>query len=207
LIGATLGQGFLLGRPGPLPPAVTPRTIQWPRRNSLPASAPTPFDTVTPRVAPVTVSKEAMYRLSRAIEDRAAAVSEPGVLLANFQHRDRFTPEIARRYAALATQAILIGVFAQDMPADPAPQVAGYPLRRDDPVTAEWSVILITSTRAEGIFARTAREPDSYRVAICDDRELVLAAARSLIQRMQVRHPKLRATAAADAWSAGDPAQ
>jgi EAL domain-containing protein (putative c-di-GMP-specific phosphodiesterase class I)/DICT domain-containing protein len=206
-IGATLGQGFLLGRPAPLPHAVTPHTIQWPRRSSLPTSAPTPFDTVSVRVACVTLGKEVMYRLSRAIEDRAAALPEPGILLANFQHRDWFTPEIARRYAALATQSTLVGIFAQDMPADPAPQVAGYPLRPDDPVTAEWSVILITSTRAEGIFARTAGERDSYRVAICDNRELVLAAARSLIQRMQVRHLKLRDTASADAWSAGDPAQ
>jgi EAL domain-containing protein (putative c-di-GMP-specific phosphodiesterase class I)/DICT domain-containing protein len=205
-IGATLGQGFLLGRPAPLPHAVTPHIIQWPRRSSLPTSAPTPFDTVTVRVPCVTLGKEAIYQLSRAIEDRAAALPEPGILLANFQHRDRFTPEIARRYAALATQSTLVGIFAQDMPADPAPQVAGYPLRPDDPVAAEWSVILVTSTRAEGMFARTTGERDSYRVAVCDNRELVLAAARSLIQRMQVRHLKLRDTPA-DARSAGDPAQ
>ena len=134
------------------------------------------------------VSKGVMNQLSQAIEDRAAALSEPRILLANFQHRDRFTPAIASRYAALATHATLVGVFAQDMPADPAPQVSGYPLRPDDPVIAEWSVILITSTRANGIFARTISEPESYQVAICDDREVVLAAARSLIERMQVRH-------------------
>jgi EAL domain-containing protein (putative c-di-GMP-specific phosphodiesterase class I) len=187
-IGATLGQGFLLGRPVPLPQAVTPHAIAWPRRSSLPTTAPTPFDTAAAHVRPVTVSKGAMNQLSQAIEDGAAALSEPRILLANFQHRDRFTPDIARRYAALATDANLVGVFAQDMPADPAPQVRGYPLRPDDPVIAEWSVILITSTRADGLFARTNREPDSYQVAICDDREVVLAAARSLIERMQVRH-------------------
>jgi EAL domain-containing protein (putative c-di-GMP-specific phosphodiesterase class I) len=188
-IGATLGQGFLLGRPAPLPRAVTPHAMQWPRRSSLLTSAPTPFGTATAQVTPVTVSRAEMYQLSRAIEDRAAATSEPRILLANFQHRDRFTPAIARRYAALATQATLVGIFAQDMPADPAPQVSGYPLRPDDPVAAEWSVILITSTRADGIFARSTRERDSYQVARCDNRELVLAAARSLIERMRVHDP------------------
>ena len=187
-IGATLGQGFLLGRPAPLPHRVTPSAIQWPRRSSLPATGPTPFDTAAGQVRPVTVSKGVMNQLSHAIEDRAAALSEPGILLANFQRRDRFTPGIARRYAALAAHATLVGVFAQDMPADPAPKVSGYPLRPDDPVIAEWSVILITSAGADGIFARTIREPDAYQVAICDDREIVLAAARSLIERMQVRH-------------------
>jgi EAL domain-containing protein (putative c-di-GMP-specific phosphodiesterase class I) len=187
-IGATLGQGFLLGRPAPLPHAVTPPAIQWPRRSSLPTTGPTPFDTAAAQVTPVTVSRKVMNKLSQAIEDRAAATSEPRILLANFQHRDRFTPAVARRYAALATQANLVGVFAQDMPADPAPQVNGYPLRPDDPVTAEWSVILITSTSADGIFAHATREPDSYQVAICDNRELVLTAARSLIERMQVNH-------------------
>jgi EAL domain-containing protein (putative c-di-GMP-specific phosphodiesterase class I) len=186
-IGATLGQGFLLGRPAPLPHAVTPRVMEWPRRSCLPASAPTPFETAAAHVTPVTVSKEAMYRLSQAIEERAGATSEPRILLANFQHRNRFTPAIAGRYAALATQATLVGVFAQDMPADPAPKVSGYPLQPDDPVTAEWTVILITSTRADGIFAHASHEPDRYQVAICENREVVLAAARSLIERMRVR--------------------
>jgi EAL domain-containing protein (putative c-di-GMP-specific phosphodiesterase class I) len=185
-IGATLGQGFLFGRPAPLPRAVTPRAMEWPRRTSLPTSEPTPFDIATAHVTPVTVSRAAMYRLSRAIEERAAATSEPRILLANFQHRDHFTPGIARRYADLATDVTLVGIFARDMPTDPAPEVRGYPLRPDDPVTAEWSVILITGTRADAVFAHTTLEGDSYQVAVCDNRELVLAAARSLIERMQV---------------------
>jgi EAL domain-containing protein (putative c-di-GMP-specific phosphodiesterase class I) len=186
-IGATLGQGFLLGRPAPLPRAVTLGAMQWPRRRTLPTSAPTPFDTAAAHVTPVTISREEMNRLSHAIEDRAAATSEPRILLANFQHRDRFTSANARRYAALATRATLVGIFAQDIPANPAPQVSGYSLRPDDPLTAEWTVIFITSTSADGIFAHATREPDQYQVAICHDRELVLAAARSLIERMQVQ--------------------
>jgi hypothetical protein len=120
---------------------------------------------------------------------RAAGTSEPRIVLANFQQRERLTPAVARRYAALAADATLVGIFARDLPTDPAPRVSGYPVRPDDPATAEWAVILITGTRADGIFARTAHERDSYQVAICDNRELVLAAARSLIERMQVHDP------------------
>jgi EAL domain-containing protein (putative c-di-GMP-specific phosphodiesterase class I) len=185
-VGATLGQGFLLGRPAPLPRAVTLHAMEWPRRTSPPTSAPTPFDTAVAYVTPATVSREVMKRLSRAIEERAAATSEPTILLANFQHRDRFTPAVARRYATLATRATLVGIFGQGMPAVPAPRVGGHPLRPDDPVTAEWSVILITSTGAEGLFAHTTQDGTGYQAAICDDRELILAAARSLIERMQV---------------------
>ena len=75
----------------------------------------------------MTVSKGVMNRLSRAIEDRAAATSEPRILLANFQHRDRFTPAIARRYAALADHATLVGVFAPGHAGRPAPQVKRLP--------------------------------------------------------------------------------
>ena len=186
-VGATLGQGFLLGRPAPLPRTVTLHAMEWPRRApTLPTSAPTPFDTAVAHVTPATVSREVMRRLSRAVEDRAAAVSEPAILLANFQHRDRFSPATARRYATLATHATLVGVFGQDMPAVPAPRVGGYPLPPDDPVTAEWSVILITSTGADALFAHTIQDGTGYQVAISDDRELILAAARSLIERMQV---------------------
>jgi EAL domain-containing protein (putative c-di-GMP-specific phosphodiesterase class I) len=185
-VGATLGQGFLLGRPAPLPRAVTRHAMEWPRRTSPPTSAPTPFDTAIAHVTPATVSREVMERLSRAIEDRAAATSEPTILLANFQHRDRFGSATARRYATLATRATLVGVFGQDMPAVPAPRVGGYRLRPDDPVTAEWSIILITSTGADGLFAHTTRDGTGYQAAIIDDREVVLAAARSLIERMEV---------------------
>jgi len=185
-VGATLGQGFLLGRPAPLPRTVTLHAMEWPRRTSLPTSAPTPFDTAVAHVTPATVSREVMKRLSRAVEERAAATSEPTILLANFQHRDRFSAATARRYATLATHATLVGVFGQDMPAVPAPRVGGYPLPPDDPVTAEWSVILITSTGADGLFAHTTQDGTGYQVAISDDRELILAAARSLFERMQI---------------------
>jgi EAL domain-containing protein (putative c-di-GMP-specific phosphodiesterase class I) len=185
-VGATLGQGFLLGRPAPLPRAVTLHAMEWPRRTGPPTSAPTPFDTAVAHVTPATVSREAMERLSRAIEDRAAATSEPTILLANFQHRDRFDSATARRYATLAAHATLVGVFGQGMPSVPAPRVAGYPLRPDDPVTAEWSVILITSSGADGLFAHTTQDGAGYQAAVSDDRELILAAARSLIERMQV---------------------
>jgi EAL domain-containing protein (putative c-di-GMP-specific phosphodiesterase class I) len=188
-VGATLGQGFLLGRPAPLPRDVTLHAVEWPRRTSPPTSAPTPFDTAVAHVTPAPVSREVMKRLSRAIEDRAAATSEPTILLANFQHRDRFSPATARRYATLATHATLVGVFGQDMPAVPAPGVAGYPLRPDDPVTAEWSVILITGSGADGLFAHTTQDGAGYQAAVSDDRELILAAAASLIERMQVVDP------------------
>ena len=68
----------------------------------------------------------------------------------------------------------------------PAPRVGGYPLPPDDPVTAEWSVILITSTGADGLFAHTTQDGTGYQVAISDDRELILAAARSLFERMEI---------------------
>ena len=96
-----------------------------------------------------------------------------------------YTPALRARNRKCGDYAEwLAGIFAQDMPV--RPQVSGYPLRPDDPVTADWGVILITSTRADGVFAHATRERDSFQVAICDNRELVLAAARSLIERMQV---------------------
>jgi DICT domain-containing protein len=75
------------------------------------------------------------------------------------------------------------------METDPVPGVRGYALAPDDPVAAEWIVIVIGSRYTEGLFARPSRSehPRTFDVIVSDDRDLVLTAARQLIQRMTPR--------------------
>ena len=193
-MGATMGQGWRYGRPRPL-------ADHWPRkrRPALPllptemASRATPYEVVTKERPPRIATKQLLESLSRHLEYRAADPSEPGVLVACFQEAHRFSRLTRRRYAKVAAAAVMVAVLGRDMPTEPAPQVRGTPLDPDDPLADEWAVIVVGAHFAAALVARhpptDAIEPDesAYEFAITYDRDLVIAAAQSLVQRIESR--------------------
>ncbi len=197
-IGATLGQGWYLGRPGPLPTRVRTADIFFPQRRSMYATGATPFDTVLTRGRPTRVSIHTMLALSRTMEDRGLHASEPIILLATFQQAHRFNAATRRRYGDLAANTVLTVVFGTDMDPDPAPNVRGYALAPDDPLITDWTVITIGSSLTRGVFARESatERPRTFDVIVSDDRDLVLAAARQLIDRITPRSPRGTSTQA-----------
>lgn len=79
------------------------------------------------------------------------------------------------------------------MPTDPAPRVRGTPLDPDDPLADEWVVIVVGAHFAAALVARrvaddpTAPDNSVYEFAITYERSLVIAAAQSLMQRIESR--------------------
>ncbi len=197
-IGATLGQGWLLGRPGPLPHDVEPQPLALPRIPVRPATGATPYDVAIEWARPSRVSRRTILELSHALEDRRVQAAEPTVLLGTFQHIGHFDEATRRRYADLATRTDLTACFAQGMPETPAPNVHGCAIEADDPLIGDWTVIVIGSNFAEGLFAREvdAAGGRTFDVIASVDRDLVLAAARPLLERMKPasrrRHQALR---------------
>ena len=131
--------------------------------------------------------------LSRHLEYRAADPSEPGVLVACFQEAHRFDRLTRLRYATVAAAAVMVAALGRDMPMEPAPHVRGTPLDPSDPLADEWAVIVVGAHFAAALVARhpptDAVEPDEsvYEFAITYDRDLVIAAAQSLVQRIESR--------------------
>lgn len=188
-IGATLGQGWLLGRPTIHPVHPTSGVEVFPHRATAAATADTPFTTVASRHHAGRVSRETMGLLSRQLEDRAVYAAEPTLLLTSFQDDRRFDAATRHRYARLSPFTVVAGAFGVDMPASPASGVRGFSLDADDPLTAEWTVIVIGARIAEGLFARQLSTPDNaFEVITADDRDLVLSAARPLLDRMTSDH-------------------
>jgi len=193
-MGATMGQGWRYGRPQPL-------ADHWPRKRSpvlplLPAESmtrATPYEVVTKERPARIAAKQLLESLSRYLEYRAADPSEPGVLVACFQEARRFTRLTRLRYAKVAANAVMVAVLGRDMPAEPAPRVRGTALDPDDPLAEEWVVIVVGTHFGVALVARhppTGRgEPDdsAYEFAITYDRGLVIAAAQSLVQRVESR--------------------
>ena len=187
-LGATLGQGWLWGRPGPLP-SRTGRP--WTRRQVArrePAGR-TPFEVIAAERPTASATKSLVLPMSHHMENRALRIGEGAVVLAAFQDAKHFTPHTVRRYEMLARGASLVAALGVELGEDPVPGVRGAHIEPDDPLAGEWSVIVIGPHFAGALVAQdlgdTGRERDRrFIFATAYDRGLVIAAARTLLARI-----------------------
>ena len=190
-MGAHLGQGWHLGRPGPLevPAAPPARAIEL-------AVVPDPGAEVSPYEIVRQVrevrrgDKSLMFAISLQLEQQASAIGEAALILSAFQHAEHFTPLTAERYAVLAADAAFVAALGVGMPAEPARGVRGAALRDDDPLKAEWSVVVLGPHFAAALVAMDLGHDEEGRelgfdFAITYDRRLVIDAAAALMRRME----------------------
>ncbi|WP_207841754.1 sensor domain-containing phosphodiesterase [Williamsia soli] len=189
-IGATLGQGWLLGRPAELPPTRWP-PVPATRRVHLsgdplriPAKPSDLLDTAQPRVA----TRPVLVRYSRYFEVQALASGEPLTILASFQRSEHFSGADEQRYGDLAASNSLVAVVAVDMPSEPSPGVRGTAIPDDHPLAREWTVIVLGRHFFAALIAYDLGDDGEpgreFSYAITHDRSTVVAAARALLQHM-----------------------
>jgi EAL domain-containing protein (putative c-di-GMP-specific phosphodiesterase class I) len=190
-MGATLGQGWLLGRPGPLssrptaagpaPPVIHEETT---------ADAVTPFQAVAPGRDVRRSDKALLLAMSLNLEREAARVGPGAIVLSAFQEAARFTPKTLRRYEDLAATSSFVVALGVGMPARPAPGVRGARLDPDDPLSGEWSVVVLGPHFAGALVAVDLGDdgPEMSRrfdYALTYDRPAVVEAARTLARRVE----------------------
>jgi EAL domain-containing protein (putative c-di-GMP-specific phosphodiesterase class I) len=162
--GATLGQGYLLGAPGPLPDPLPPpgRPVRLAGAGGAP-DGPVPYERVTnwrrPQRGPLALAEQAAALLSA----QAAALGATGLLLAS-------PPPAAgsdrdARYGALERRLGLVGVID------------------DDPALAStWTEVALGPGFGACFVAREAE--GEWRFAVSYDREIVVECALLLMARM-----------------------
>jgi EAL domain-containing protein (putative c-di-GMP-specific phosphodiesterase class I) len=201
-MGATVGQGWHYGRPGPLPaaepadPAHAPALPlltgpYWPGRRGR-----TPFEIVSARRPATLTTKGDLMPLSRHLEALAGDGPQPPVLLACFQESRHFTPRTARRFARIAQYSPLVAALGVGLPDEPVCGVRGATLQHDDPLRGEWNVLIVGPHQAAGLVARDIGDagPEASRrfeFAVTHDRDLVVEAARSLLHWLAPVRPDL----------------
>jgi EAL domain-containing protein (putative c-di-GMP-specific phosphodiesterase class I) len=111
-LGARFGQGWLFGRPGPLPEGIagSPTRVPISGRQLHPA-APSPFTVIAAQRSTIVGDKPLLLSFSRQLEARAVGLGREVVVLATFQDRRFFTQLSAQRYRELAQRAVLVGAF------------------------------------------------------------------------------------------------
>ncbi|CAN5428816.1 hypothetical protein BH20CHL6_BH20CHL6_20630 [soil metagenome] len=189
-VGATLGQGWLFGRPGPLPDVFQPPEHPLDPRPALQQiPRATPAELAFRARRPRRAAKRHLLAISRHLEGWATEGRDPAVVLATFQEASRFTPSTQRRYAALARGNALVAAMGTGMSDAPAVGVRGQSFDADDSLRGEWNVIVVAPHMAGALIARDVGDdgPDDERrfdLVVTYDRELVLTAARVLMARI-----------------------
>ncbi len=187
-LGATLGQGWLWGRPGPLAPSAS---YTWSRRSLRQRSGAgrTPFEVISAGRQTEAATKELLLPMSHLLENRALRIGEGSVILSAFQSAEHFTPATARRYETLARSASLCAALGVGLGEEPIPGVRGASLAEGDPLAGEWSVLVIGPHFAGALVAQDLGDQGldrqrRFSFTTSYDRGLVIAAARTLVERI-----------------------
>ena len=190
-LGATLGQGYLFGRPGPLQPQT--QTAPWspPSRLRRAGAVARPFDVVCASPGVRTARKPTLVAISRHLEEQALRAADSTMVLTTVQHHRYFDRQIRDRYLGLAEISPLVAVFGQGVPADVAPGLRGVCLEPDDPLCDEWTVLTLGPHTAAALIAREQHGPRGtgesgrrFDFVVTHDRAIITAAARALLNRV-----------------------
>lgn len=193
-LGATLGQGWLFGRPAAQPGALAAADVHELR---LPSPAGTSgADAVSPFAClPVGTdlrrsSKRLLVELSKQLEREAMRVGETCVTAATFQHARHFTVATEQRYRDLAERVGFVCAVGEGLSEEPVAGVRGATLSPQDPLLGEWDVTVIGPHFAAALLARDLGDdgPDmdrTFEYALTYDRDVVAAATHSLLSRVR----------------------
>lgn len=189
-MGASLGQGWLLGRPTALPDPLPDFTGTVLSVNGNGGIAPklSPFALGAAHREPRLSRKALLVEISKHMEAQAINAGESTVVLATFQNAAFFTPATIRRYERLAQRAAFVGAFGENMPAVPMPGIRGCVLDPDDPLIGEWDIAVVGPHYAAALVARDLGDtgPESERrfeFVLSHDRRLAIQIALALIAR------------------------
>lgn len=194
VLGASLGQGWQLGRPRRLEANDDWRgDHRWPGAlRSSDDIAVTPWSLVegSPRMRRST--KSALMPLSRHLEQRALESCD-NILLGAFQHQRFFTPYTGVRYAELVARCEFVAVVAAGLEVPSIPDLRTADIHPDHPLRREWTVVVLGPHVAAALIAREAAAPEGddrarpFDYVLTHDRDVVVAAARSLAQHVIAR--------------------
>jgi EAL domain-containing protein (putative c-di-GMP-specific phosphodiesterase class I) len=187
-LGATLGQGWMFGRPEPLGITTTPVAGMVLAKPVMPIAV-TPFSLIESHPGLRIGRKALLLDLSLHIESQGLHLRPSPVVLSAFQTSSRFTPRTMQRYERLAARCPLVAALGRDIRATSPNGVHCVPLSASDPLLGEWTVTTIGSHYAAALIARDLGDdgPDldrRYEFLVTHDRDVVLAAARSLMSRI-----------------------
>jgi EAL domain-containing protein (putative c-di-GMP-specific phosphodiesterase class I) len=189
--GATLGQGWLYGRPGPLPNPLPEATKQVQLVGRKLGARQARVSRIVGTMQSIrTGTKPILHSMSRHLETQARTLGETAVLLAIFEDAQFFTGATRARYEQLAHEIAFVGVIGPGMTPAPAEGVRGANIDANDELFDEWGIAVISPHFAGAFVARPAGDrslPDAQRqfqFALTYNREYVVETARNMMSKI-----------------------
>lgn len=181
--GATLGQGYLLGTPGPLPePLPEPgRGLKLPGGVGDPFGA-TPWDRVTNWRRPSAGSRRLAAEAVRVIVDHAAGLGSTAMVLASLADESD-GPDSVARYGWLPERVAFVGVLNAGHSFDGTGVRRGV-LAPDDSLRGTGTLVALAPDFAACFVVRRTGV-DEWSFAVTYDRETVIECALPLMARME----------------------
>ncbi|MET0763844.1 MAG: diguanylate cyclase [Blastococcus sp.] len=192
-LGATLGQGWYFGRPGPgAVPGLPTGTLTFPGGAAHAPTDASPFACLPDTVPLRRSAKSLLIELSKQLEREAMRLGDTCVVAATFQEARHFTPSTIQRYRDLVERTGFVCALGEDLAVEPLPGVRGATLSPEDPVRGEWDVVVLSPHFSAALLARDLGDegPDlerSFEYALTYDRDTVIRAAHALLTRVAPR--------------------
>lgn len=192
VLGATLAQGWYWSRGEREMRGTTSRPERFAARPIGPSLLTTPYEVLQNARRMHRAPKRLLVPMSQSLEIMAMSEQIPPLLLSVFEHAQFFTPATTRRYAKLGGRLPFVCALGVDMPAEPGPGIHGAALSEQDPLAAEWTVVVLGAHQAAALVARDlgddGRDGDrEFEFVVTYDRTLVTAAAHALVGRLTPR--------------------
>jgi EAL domain-containing protein (putative c-di-GMP-specific phosphodiesterase class I) len=188
--GASLGQGYLLGEPAPLPAQLPSpgRGLRLTSSGGVPENV-VPYQRVTNWRRPSLGSDALAERAAALLSAQASELGSTGLLLAAVPDDDLLPAAQLERYARLVGEIGFVGVLGGGA-ADHAEGLRGGPLPADDPLRGTWTEVALGPGFGACFVARR-NDDGTWRFATSYDHETVVECAVVLMARM----PSLAAVA------------
>ncbi|MFL5842499.1 MAG: EAL domain-containing protein [Thermoleophilaceae bacterium] len=207
-LGATLGQGFLFGRPTPEPRVTEVTDIPLPIYTSaLPDSWRAPFELASARRPVRRGTGPLLAAISRELERQAATTKRSSLLISSFPDAERWISHRDEIYEQGAADLAYAAVLAHGIPPEPVPGVTGINIYEDDPLSGTWNTIVISAHFASMLAAQAHSgadaEAEEFDFIFTYDRELIVECAQALMMRVGRQEASPRGAERRDP-SAGD---
>jgi EAL domain-containing protein (putative c-di-GMP-specific phosphodiesterase class I) len=182
--GAALGQGYLLGRPGPLPESLPApgRRLRLTASGGDP-SGHSPFERVTNWRRPARGSRELAERAAALVTRQALALGEIAVVLAVYPDEAHASADELAMLRELAGSVAFVGALCAPAVVSELGVRTGS-LDHDDTLRGDWTVAALGPSFAACFVAREA-EDGVYEFATSYDRDLVVESALGIMGRFE----------------------
>jgi EAL domain-containing protein (putative c-di-GMP-specific phosphodiesterase class I) len=189
-LGATLGQGFLFGRPSRDRPEAGVSSIPLPIFTaSLPHPWRTPFEMASARRPVRSGTMPLLASITTELERQAAGGHQTSLLISTFPEGDGALTRIDALYDELAETLAFVGALAVGLVPKPGPGVRGVSIGDDDPLRGTWNVVVVGAHFASMLAAREKEpaatgEVQPFDFVITYDRDLIIECAQALMLRI-----------------------